>query len=74
MSQSDPMTFAALASRMSDDELARSIFRFGSSDNLSEYQLALLDEARLRRLFGKSVSGCNEKVVAPQGSSTAARL
>ena len=68
------MTFAALASRMSDDELARSISRFGSSDSLSEYQLALLDEARLRRLFGKSVSGCSEKVVALQGRTASAQL
>lgn len=55
MSASDPIMFAALVSRMSDGELLRSVRRFEALSNLSDYQLALLDEARLRGLLASKM-------------------
>lgn len=74
MSTSDPIMFAALASRMSDDELRRSIRRLGDQVSFSDYQLALIDEARLRGIVAVSTRWSSERKSDPEVTTAASHL
>ncbi len=50
MSESDPIVFASIAARYSDEELLRELTLVDRRVPLSTWQQALMDEANLRHL------------------------